>query len=453
MNKIRLFVSIASLSLVLSACNNQESKKHQHDWDTPTYVWADDYLSCTATRVCKKDSSHIETETRGAVMTTVTPAGCGVDGLGRYVVTFDNRAFETQYHEYTIPGHGHSWDSPTYELIGNSQMTAKRECLFDSSHIEEETVDGEYSVITPATLDDEGLGRYTFTFTNPAFETQTNDVVIDRLTNDGSVPVFSEDGKTVTYGIYPQTHITDSDLILELEQDADWLDSGYYKYNDEYYAKVYCNPYSENYKFDDGSTINKYSNYWFKYEPITWTILSSGNDRYLLLSNVLLDAYQYSSSNNNNYKDSSIRDWLNDEFYSRAFALENKYIINTTVNNSASTTASSTNQYACDNTQDNVFLLSFKEYTNSNYGFANSDTASSSTRYCKTTDYARARGACISTSYSTLNNGHYWTRSPNSGNKNYAAYVLTDGVIGFDNNTSYAYLCARPAILITTTVE
>ena len=452
MNKTRLFIALTSISLVLSACGSQKSAQHKHDWSEPTYMWADDFSNCTATRVCLKDSTHIQTETVGSVMTTVNPAGCEADGLGNYVATFDNPAFETQYHEYTIPAIGHSWGSPTYELIGNSQMSARRVCLNNSEHVQEETVDGQYSVITPATLDDEGLGRYTFTFSNPAFETKTHDVVIDKLTNDGSVPVFSEDGKTVTYGIYPQTYISDADLVFDLEENAEWLDSGYYSYNGEYYANVYCKPYAENYQFDDGSTINKYSSYWFKYEPITWTVLNGGNNRYLLLSNVLLDAHCYSSSNNNNYKDSSIRDWLNDEFYSRAFALEDKYILTTTVNNSAATTGSNTNQYACENTEDNVFLLSYKDYTDSNYGFASSATSYSSSRYCKTTDYSRARGACISTSYSTLNNGHYWTRSPNSGNSHYASYVRTDGFIGYDNNTSYEYLCVRPAILITTAI-
>ena len=32
-----------------------------HDWDAPTYVWSDDGKTCTATRVCKHDDSHVET--------------------------------------------------------------------------------------------------------------------------------------------------------------------------------------------------------------------------------------------------------------------------------------------------------------------------------------------------------------------------------------------------------
>jgi hypothetical protein len=34
-----------------------------HDWNAPTYEWAADLKSVTATRTCARDASHIETET------------------------------------------------------------------------------------------------------------------------------------------------------------------------------------------------------------------------------------------------------------------------------------------------------------------------------------------------------------------------------------------------------
>ena len=33
-----------------------------HDWGDPVYTWSDDYATCTATRICKRDSAHVETE-------------------------------------------------------------------------------------------------------------------------------------------------------------------------------------------------------------------------------------------------------------------------------------------------------------------------------------------------------------------------------------------------------
>jgi hypothetical protein len=48
-----------------------------------------------------------------------------------------------------------------------------------------ETVNTTYEVVTPATTEAEGLGRYTAEFENELFETQTKDVVIDKLPIEG----------------------------------------------------------------------------------------------------------------------------------------------------------------------------------------------------------------------------------------------------------------------------
>ena len=39
------------------------NSKLNHNYDAAVFVWSDDYLTCTATRVCKNDNSHKETET------------------------------------------------------------------------------------------------------------------------------------------------------------------------------------------------------------------------------------------------------------------------------------------------------------------------------------------------------------------------------------------------------
>ena len=345
--------------------------------------------------------------------------------------------------------HKHKWDNPTYTWSEDHlKCTAKRICKSDPTHVEEETANAIRKVVTAPTYTSEGLARYTVVFENTAFLSQTYEETLERLVKTDA-PKFNSDGKTVTYGYYPQTRITDETLLEELEENAEWLDYGYYSYQADYYAKVYSKPYSENYKFDDGTTIKKNFYYWFKYEPINWTILNRGSGRFLLVSNLLLDACKYSSANRNKYDDSTMRDYLNDTFYNRAFVYGNSYIKKTEVDNSAASTGTDPNQFECDNTEDFVFPLSYKEYISSDYGFEADPYASSSSRYCKTTEFARVNGAVISTTEGPmLNNGLYWTRSPNAGNKNYASYVDTDGSIGYDNNTSYSYLCVRPAITI-----
>ena len=69
-----------------------------HDWDEPEYTWTkkDDGWYCTAKRVCKRDTSHIEEEAVKAAYEVTTPATTEKEGEGTYTATFENEAFETQ---------------------------------------------------------------------------------------------------------------------------------------------------------------------------------------------------------------------------------------------------------------------------------------------------------------------------------------------------------------------
>ena len=246
----------------------------------------------------------------------------------------------------------------------------------------------------------------------------------------GVHPVLSNDKKTVQYGFYPQTNVKDQTLINELELLNTTEPNGWYKHNNSYYVKETANVYNnEKYEFDNGNSITNGTSYWFKCEPITWNVLSSSNNEYELLSSTLLDStYYFNSYENrtiggqtiypNNYEQSSIREWLNNTFYNVAFKLSENYILDTTVDNSISSLDISTNKYACDNTLDKIYLPSYKDVTNSEYGFISDEN-----RVAKTTDYARATGAWANKTSGYINNGTYWTRSPSS-NYNYSAYVV-----------------------------
>ena len=286
--------------------------------------------------------------------------------------------------------------------------------------------------------------------------------VIEELRRLGGIPTLSEDGKTVTYGLYPQKNVNDSTLVSALTALTTPESNGWYLYNDDYYAKVSAIPISSSYYFDNGTNIVSGTTYWFKCEPITWDVLSNTNGEYYIVSSVLLDAHCYYNSTSkrtidgktiypSNYEYSDIRTWLNNDFYNSAFTLDNSYIQTTTVDNSASTTNSSSYSYACNNTQDKVFLPSYQDYINSSYGFS----TSTDTRYCRTTDWARARGAWHDTSSGSYQyNGYYWTRSPCSSGfySNNAWYVSYDGRFsGMDSISSgvnSAYISVRPAISI-----
>jgi len=255
-------------------------------------------------------------------------------------------------------------------------------------------------------------------------------------------------GDHITFGSYPQTKVTDNDLINTLNNKAGALPTSKnpqawtsYKYyiegqisdymwyidvdqDDEKYRGVYFTeyrPYFTTYKsMEDKSyqsktnNYNLYTIYWFKYEPILWTILSKKNQAAFVCCNKLIDSQQfnYGENYNNNYTDSTIRMWLNQIFYDIAFNRQQKQrILTTMVDNSISTTGYDSTPYICSNTQDKVFLLSYKDVTNSGYGFSADEKTNDKARQKCPTDYAQIQGADNSDGYNM-----WWLRSPCNGN-------------------------------------
>lgn len=281
----------------------------------------------------------------------------------------------------------------------------------------------------------------------------------EELRRLGGIPTLSDDGKTVTYGLYPQKNVNDSSLVSTLNSLTTPESNGWYLYEGDYYAELRATPNESSYEFDNGATISSGKTYWFKCEPIVWNVLSNNNGEYYIVSSVLLDAHCYNRSTSdrtidgqtvypNNYKYSDIRAWLINDFYKSAFALGNSYIKTTMVDNSVATTNSASNRFACSNTEDKVFLPSYRDYINNSYGFSIS-TGSSDTRCCRTTDWARARGVYYYTSSGSLQyNGYYWTRS-SGGDRSYCAWYVEDNGLLYDlynvNNTNCS---VRPGLSI-----
>ena len=74
-----------------------------HEWAEPTYVWAEDNSTVTATRVCNNDETHVETETVNTTYAVTTEPTYEAAGVGTYTAAFTNEAFETQTKEVEIP--------------------------------------------------------------------------------------------------------------------------------------------------------------------------------------------------------------------------------------------------------------------------------------------------------------------------------------------------------------
>ena len=156
-----------------------------HDWDAATYTWSNDNKKVTATRECKNDSSHVETETVSTTSEISKQPTCAEKGEATYTsAAFQNTAFEaqTKTEEMAIDPNAHSWGDISYTWADdNSTVTATRECKNDSSHVETETVSTTSKVTKEATEEEQGETTYTATFKNPAFTEQTKTESIPKL--------------------------------------------------------------------------------------------------------------------------------------------------------------------------------------------------------------------------------------------------------------------------------
>ena len=86
----------------------KQSNVHIHDWGEVKYTWTSDN-TCKAERVCKHDSTHIESETVTATGTTITAATCKEKGKMKYTATFVNTAFSMQEKEVDIDFADHTY--------------------------------------------------------------------------------------------------------------------------------------------------------------------------------------------------------------------------------------------------------------------------------------------------------------------------------------------------------
>ncbi len=283
-------------------------------------------------------------------------------------------------------------------------------------------------------------------------------------TNGGGV--YVDDGGELTigdyvyFGSYPKTYQSDTSVITNTTDE-----NGYYLGTDgNRYAKISANLYNSSYVFNDGTTIVSGKKYYFKVEPIKWRILKTENGKALLLCEEIITAMWFDdlTSYSNNYANSEIRaylngysttygsSYLNNGFLQTAFTTaEQNSILTTTVDNSASTTSSTSNTYACENTNDKIFLLSYQDMINTEYGFSSSYSAYDTARRKQTTDYARANYAYYSTSSSYLYNGRYWLRSPSSSSSGRAHLVYDDGTLDADYGVDRSSLGVVPALYIS----
>ncbi len=155
-----------------------EKQKTPHSYGTPTYVWAANNASCTATRTCTA-CQHVENETVNTQQTVTQNRSCTLNELSTFTATFTNTAFAQQTKENvkTADMTGHSYGTPTYVwAANNASCTATRTCTA-CQHVENETVNTQQTVTQNRSCTLNELSTFTATFTNTAFAQQIKENV------------------------------------------------------------------------------------------------------------------------------------------------------------------------------------------------------------------------------------------------------------------------------------
>ncbi len=183
--------------------------------------------------------------------------------------------------------------------------------------------------------------------------------------------------------------------------------------------------------------------------PIEWLVLAREGNKALLLSRCGLDAKPYNTEFTDiTWENCTLRTWLNGTFLNKAFSkTEQGAILTTVVDNSSSQGYGDWNTNGGNNTQDQVFLLSYAE-ANKYLGVTFENINNTKSRVAPTA-YAVKQGASMSDSNKTADGtaaGWWWLRSPGF-LQNVAADVITNGSL-FSNYVDNVSAVVCPALWI-----
>ncbi len=254
-------------------------------------------------------------------------------------------------------------------------------------------------------------------------------------------------GDIVEFGSYPQTEIKDEATLKELNSiSKTWISYEYYtgmgyhymhpsdymkyadvNYKNEWYRAVMFSQYRPNSTLKESTPENSYQDengyitdtvYWFKYEPLKWRVLDLREG--LVLSEKIIDSQAYSNTcysefvssedmyyffNDsedtnyaNDYATSSIRVWLNDNFYNTAFNSSEKSMIMKAKIDALAYSDKFSEYNSSKSVNDNVFLLSYSDVLNENYSFI-SETSENNVRVAYASEYAKCQGLYLQKDY------------------------------------------------------
>ena len=225
----------------------------------------------------------------------------------------------------------------------------------------------------------------------------------------------------VTFGLWPQTKKASGVSIYTTKTNVVGSYTYYLGSDYEWYAEK--------------------SGDYYKVEPIKWRVVTdnyNSTGKKLLLAEKAI-FYMLWDSYSKNYKNSDVRAWLNGDFINAAFTSEEQSKIPATdVDNSADSTTdvggniARATSAACDNTNDQIFLLSVYEATMTAYGFATYDY-NDNARKRAPTDFTLASGAQSVKWHDPIG---WWLRSPSNTSGNWIFHISNQGKPSDNSNAT-----------------
>ena len=278
----------------------------------------------------------------------------------------------------------------------------------------------------------------------------------------------------IKFGWYPQTEVTNPSVVSALNakvEDSDWVSYGYYEGKEEHgtmapsdfmhycdvmyegvgYRGVYITHYRPSLTTEPAgweSTVmlkapyRENRTYWFRWEPIWWRVLDPAEG--FVLCEFIIDSQAYSNTvysqgltqysdmahtaYANNYEKSSIRAWLNRDFYESAFSQAQQSLIAVShLNNDDYGSWGGTGpQFDSAATDDKIFLLSYFESKNVKYGFS-LDAPANKTREALFTDYAVSQGLWVPEKQTSVKKATWYLRTAGSSYANRVCLVDEEG--------------------------
>lgn len=217
------------------------------------------------------------------------------------------------------------------------------------------------------------------------------------------------DYDTITFGMYPQTQITGTELtdaIINADYDSTTGDAvvdgvTYRRMSRDDATSVINYPSGEGYRY-------------FKWEPVKWKVLEVSDDDIFVMAEQTLDCQKYDSSKYSSvtWETSTLRKWLNEKFIGQAFSAEEQKLIKQT-----NVTNPRNSVYSIDggkNTTDQIYILSEEEVQNTKYGFCQITNEFSQTRNPAASDYSYSKGTHYSefAADSREKGSYWWLRTP-----------------------------------------